>query len=254
MGEMVRGEPTIADKTLDYDTRKAGKGYSYVITCSVAVAKYILRDCDDRAEPRRGFEGYDQPSTWQQGCKVAAVRIRRALKAAETQPQAPARSAAPAVRMTTQLNHQHGTAFQVNDGGRAAAGYRGDTGDCGTRAVAIAAELSYEFVYNAINDLARSERTGKRKKHISHGRTGVYPQTMHKLLTNRGWVWVPCMSIGSGCTVHLRADELPAGRLVVRLSKHYVAMIDGVVHDTYDPSRDGTRCVYGYWKEPETRT
>ena len=23
---------------------------------------------------------------------------------------------------------------------------------------------------------------------------------------------------------------------------------DGVVHDTYDPSRDGTRCVYGYWR------
>lgn len=23
----------------------------------------------------------------------------------------------------------------------------------------------------------------------------------------------------------------------------------GMVHDTFDPSRDGTRCVYGYWKE-----
>lgn len=22
------------------------------------------------------------------------------------------------------------------------------------------------------------------------------------------------------------------------------------VHDTYDPSRDGTRCVYGYWRRP----
>ena len=25
-------------------------------------------------------------------------------------------------------------------------------------------------------------------------------------------------------------------------------MIDGVIHDTYDPTRGGTRCVYGYWK------
>ncbi len=24
-------------------------------------------------------------------------------------------------------------------------------------------------------------------------------------------------------------------------------MIDGVVHDTYDCTRNGTRCVYGYW-------
>lgn len=22
---------------------------------------------------------------------------------------------------------------------------------------------------------------------------------------------------------------------------------DGVIRDTHDPSRDGTRCVYGYW-------
>jgi hypothetical protein len=31
------------------------------------------------------------------------------------------------------------------------------------------------------------------------------------------------------------------------VSKHYCAVIDGVIHDTSDPSRDGTRCVYGYW-------
>jgi len=24
-------------------------------------------------------------------------------------------------------------------------------------------------------------------------------------------------------------------------------VIDGVLHDTHDCSRDGTRCVYGYW-------
>jgi hypothetical protein len=56
------------------------------------------------------------------------------------------------------------------------------------------------------------------------------------------------MRIGSGCTVHLRADELPPGRLIVNVSRHTVAVIDGVIHDTYDPSRDGTRCVYGYFQ------
>jgi hypothetical protein len=55
------------------------------------------------------------------------------------------------------------------------------------------------------------------------------------------------MHIGSGCQVHLRREELPAGRLVVQASKHVVAVIDGVIHDTHDSSRDGTRCVYGYW-------
>jgi hypothetical protein len=55
------------------------------------------------------------------------------------------------------------------------------------------------------------------------------------------------MFIGQGCKVHLREGELPMGRLVVNLSKHFTAVIDGVVYDTHDPTRDGTRCVYGYW-------
>ncbi len=60
------------------------------------------------------------------------------------------------------------------------------------------------------------------------------------------------MKIGQGCTVHLRADELPGGRLIVRVSRHMCAVIDGVIHDTHDPSRAGTRCVYGYWSHPTT--
>ena len=32
-----------------------------------------------------------------------------------------------------------------------------------------------------------------------------------------------------------------------RLSGHLAAVIDGVVHDIHDCSRDGTRCVYGYF-------
>jgi hypothetical protein len=33
---------------------------------------------------------------------------------------------------------------------------------------------------------------------------------------------------------------------IVRCLKPTAAVIDGIVHDTYDPSRNGTRCVYGY--------
>jgi hypothetical protein len=59
------------------------------------------------------------------------------------------------------------------------------------------------------------------------------------------------MQIGSGCTVHLKSNELPTGRLVVRCSKHVVAVIDGALHDNHDSSRNGTRCVYGYWEAPK---
>jgi hypothetical protein len=61
------------------------------------------------------------------------------------------------------------------------------------------------------------------------------------------------MRVGSGCRVHLRADELPPGRLIVRVSKHVAAVIDGVIHDTFDCSRGGTRCVYGYFTPEGTR-
>jgi hypothetical protein len=138
--------------------------------------------------------------------------------------------------------------FEQDDGGRAAAGFLGDAGDCAVRAVAIAAQLPYRDVYDEINILAhRHERRDARKRGISSARTGVYRPTMQRLMQALDAIWVPTMFVGQGCKVHLRADELPAGRLVLSLSKHYAAVVNGVLHDTHDCSRDGTRCVYGFW-------
>jgi hypothetical protein len=137
-----------------------------------------------------------------------------------------------------------------NDGGRSAAGFRGEAGDCVTRAIAIATGKPYCEVYAALNELAQRERRGKRKRGRSNARTGVYKTTYRKYLDSLGWTWVPTMQIGQGCKVHLRDGELPAGRLIVCVSRHIVAVIDGVIHDTHDPSRDGTRCVYGYFIPP----
>lgn len=134
-----------------------------------------------------------------------------------------------------------------DDGGRAEAGYKGRTGDCVCRAIAIATQRPYKEVYDLINEYGKQERTGKRKKGKSSARSGVYKETVRKVMEHYGWVWHPTMFIGQGCKVHLDEKELPKGRLVVSLSKHEVAVIDGVIHDTYDPSRDGSRCVYGYY-------
>jgi len=57
------------------------------------------------------------------------------------------------------------------------------------------------------------------------------------------------MTIGSGCKVHLCADELPPGKIIVKLSGHVAAVIDGVLYDNHDCSRQGSRCVYGYWSK-----
>ena len=134
-----------------------------------------------------------------------------------------------------------------NDGGRADAGFKGTTGDCVCRAIAIATERPYREVYDLINEFGKVERTGKRKKGKSSARNGVYKDTIRKVMEHYGWVWHPTMQIGSGCKVHLRDGELPKGRLVVNVSKHTTAVIDGTIHDIYDPSRDGERCVYGYF-------
>jgi hypothetical protein len=142
--------------------------------------------------------------------------------------------------------------FRFNDGGRSASGYRGKTGDCVVRSIAIASNLPYQHIYDLVNRSSVYERTGTRKRGKSNARTGVYKSTIKRVMNSLGWVWTPTMQIGSGCTVHLRADELPPGRLVVSVSKHLTAVVDGVIHDTHDCSRRGTRCVYGYWQAPAT--
>ena len=142
------------------------------------------------------------------------------------------------------------TPWVYDDGGRLAAGYSGKAGDCVTRAVAIATGLPYQQVYDALSEGSRNERATKRGKRKASARDGVHTSRkwfedyMHMI----GWTWTPTMQIGSGCKVHLRADELPPGRIICSVSKHYVAVIDGVIHDTEDCSRNGMRCVYGYWR------
>jgi hypothetical protein len=146
-------------------------------------------------------------------------------------------------------------AWEYDDGGRRAAGFtRMAPGDCAARALAIAAQLPYRDACARVDAAAARERP-RRGNTRSDSASGVYSRTFRRLMDDLGWIWTPTMDIGTGCRVHLRRAELPSGRLIVSLSRHYAAVIDGVVRDYADPSRDGTRCVYGYWQPPhEERT
>lgn len=137
--------------------------------------------------------------------------------------------------------------FQYDDGGRAAAGFRGTTSDCVCRSLAIVSGEPYAELYHL---LAHEGRKAPLRGSRSHPRTGVYIETLRPLLLERGWSWTPTMRIGSGCRVRMRADELPGGPLLLRLSRHVTAVLDGVEHSTYKSDRNGTRCVYGYWRPP----
>ena len=138
-------------------------------------------------------------------------------------------------------------AFNYDDGGRKLAGFKGSTDDCVTRSISIVTGIPYKEVYDALNVLSESERIGKRKRKKSNSRTGVFRTTYDKYLKSLGYKWTPTMQIGQGCKTHLSGRELPEGRLIVRVSKHMTAVIDGAIHDTHDCSRTGMRCVYGYY-------
>lgn len=143
--------------------------------------------------------------------------------------------------------------FVYNDGGRKAAGYKGETSDCVTRAIAIATGIPYQTVYDTINELAENEKCPRgnlfRKIGRSNARTGVKKTTYKAYLRSLGWVWTPTMLLGQGCKVHLRSDELPSGIIICQVSRHLVTVIDGAIHDTFDCSRGENRCVYGYWQK-----
>jgi|TARA_R110000765_G_scaffold38454_4_gene84389 hypothetical protein len=156
--------------------------------------------------------------------------------------------------------------LHVTDGGRAAAGIRGAGGDCVTRAVAIATQQPYDVVYAALSHGSRSERVTRGARAKTGASNGVHTKRkwFKDYMAALGWTWTPTMGIGTGCTVHLSDGELPMGRLIVSVSKHYTTVIDGVIHDTHDPQRGDTftydssgsyvrlgggRCVYGYWSQ-----
>lgn len=139
----------------------------------------------------------------------------------------------------------------ITDGGRKAAGFHSKTsGDCVARSIAIITGRPYREIYDRLaegNVTQRvTRRTGPKGRSASDG-INVKRKWCRDYMTELGFVWVPTMSIGSGCKVHLRPSELPKGRLIVSVSRHWTAMIDGVIHDTHDPSRGGWRCVYGMW-------
>lgn len=131
--------------------------------------------------------------------------------------------------------------FIYDDGGRSKY-FKGKNavGDCAIRAIAIATGYDYKKVYDDLKRLngGKSCRNGTPKK------------VDKEYLIQLGWEWHPTMLVGQGCKVHLNEKELPQGILIVSVSKHLTCVINGVIHDTYDCSRGGNRCVYGYWINP----
>ena len=121
--------------------------------------------------------------------------------------------------------------FQWNDGGRAASGFVGVTGDCATRSLAIVTGRSYRDVYQDLWD--RQQRTPRR---------GVYVDAVNQFLRDNGWKRQE-LDVEGG---------LPQGIVVLSFADHVSALIDGVVHDTWNPLEDADRSLQGCWVHPGT--
>ena len=146
--------------------------------------------------------------------------------------------------------------YVFDDGGRKASGFQGHAGDCVARAIAIAAELPYREVYDRLARETGAQRASRGTKRAASARNGINTKRkwFKDYMAELGFEWIATMGIGTGCKVHLEADELPSGRLVVSVSKHYTAMIDGVIHDTHDPRRAAHRIeVFPGWETAELK-
>jgi hypothetical protein len=146
--------------------------------------------------------------------------------------------------------------YVYNDGG---AGRTNHGGGCVPRAIAIATGRPYREVYEAlvartyeyVRRWPRSQVAGwiRRGRNSFDPARGSYRSVYGRYLKSLGWHYVST----EDQKVRLRADELPSGRLIVAVHQHLVAVIDGVIHDTYDSGQKGHRPVRGYYTTASSR-
>ena len=125
--------------------------------------------------------------------------------------------------------------FIKDDGGRQAAGLKGSSGDCAVRAVAIAIGMPYRDAQKLVKDFAAKGRQGNRA--IARG---VYKEDLDAALRSIGWVWHKARVIEGR---KARYSDIP-GTAIVRMARHYAAVVDGGLHDSWDSTE---KMVYGYW-------
>jgi len=127
-------------------------------------------------------------------------------------------------------------------------------GDCVPRAITIATELPYQIVFDELQRRqtewrikSNSKKAYNKKPHRNKCYMGTYKEAYKPYLEELGWTWVPKMFIGQGFKTYLRKEDLPPGRLIVKVRRHLTSVIDGVLNDTWDCSEEGNKGVYGYY-------
>lgn len=132
--------------------------------------------------------------------------------------------------------------YVFDDGGRSLYFKGKGVGDCVCRAIAIASGRDYKEIYDGLfSAMKKSPRSG-----VFTGK-----KAFKDFMASLGFTWVSLCYVGSPDASHFYKGELPDGRLVVSAHRHYIAVVDGVVRDTWDSRRNSygeVRRIYGYWR------
>lgn len=156
------------------------------------------------------------------------------------------------------VSTMHAYNIVKTDGGRSQH-FKGTARDCVTRAIAIASGHDYIEVYDLLSEVQKEwanksrSKAAKKARENPSARDGVFREAYHPVLTEPeygfNFEWIPLMGIGTGCTVHTRPSEVGLAVdewAVLSLSGHLTAVDgEGNLYDRFDPTREGTRCVYG---------
>ena len=136
--------------------------------------------------------------------------------------------------MGIDLEKMVSTEFIWDDGGRAACGFVGLTGDCVTRAISIATGTVYRNVYDKLGAACQKSP-----------RNGVPTDVAAAYLAGCHW------QCSSGYDRPFEVYWLPMGRVIVHVAReqgqHFCTLIDRVVHDTWNPVEDEDYVIKSYW-------
>ena len=115
--------------------------------------------------------------------------------------------------------------FVLDDGGRKAAGYKGNARDCVARALAIMTGEDYRAIYKELA-AAQKEVTGKRS-----ARNGISKKAYPKVFGKHG---LRKVRLGRGVRPTYAQAHAEYGDCIVSTTKHVCALVNGKLRDAFD--------------------
>ena len=140
--------------------------------------------------------------------------------------------------------------FEEDDGGRAAAGFRGYAKDCAIRAVAIALDLPYRQIHREITELQRCVTAEPDEPNWKTAQDGINLNYLEfgEYLSNYGVLPIRVPKKPRLNTVLAKLNLLAEEPFIIaQVTNHLVAITEGRIRDNlFDPKRYSRRLLTLY--------